>query len=670
MKRFIVIIMMAVAHMCAAIALSADVKADIPSPDGKTVVSVIEREGQVYYQVEHDGKRFVHSSRLGLRTNAFDFSLLEFVTADFERIQGTYSMDRSKASEMSYDVTKAVLTFKNPKDKTIQIEFRVGNNDVAFRYFIPKEGETGSVRILEEMTEFSFPDTPEHDYVKTYLTPQSHALIGWKRTKPSYEEYYGIGKPVTEPSGYGHGYTFPALFQLGGDGWVLVSETGVNGRFCGSRIGEYYATSGQIPMYADNLMGYEGASYKIEYPMPDENNGNGTSEPGIAIPGGTPWRTITLGKDLAPIVETTVAWDHVEPLYETKNDYQFGKSAWSWIVWQDASMNMADQKAYVDMASEMGLPYLLVDALWDQNLGYEGIEELAAYAKSKNVALFLWYSSSGWWNDIVQGPYNVMSNPILRKRDMRWMKEIGVKGIKVDFFGGDKQETMLYYESILSDADDNGLMCIFHGATLPRGWEKLYPNYVGSEAVRASENMVFSQYECDQEAQAACLHPFIRNTVGSMEFGGCFLNERLSRGNNRGTTRRTTDVFQISTLVLYQNAVQMLAIAPNNLTDAPKLCLDFIKEVPTTWDETRYIDGFPGSFVVLARRNGDRWYVAAVNAADAPVEFKVRDVLEKLGVENAHVRLIDGGNEPVESSVKVSKKISVAKNDAAVLIIG
>ena len=279
--------MVAVAHMCTAIALSADVKADIPSPDGKTVVSVIEREGQVYYQVEHDGKRFVHSSRLGLRTNAFDFSLLEFVTSDFERIQGTYSMDRSKASEMSYDVTKAVLTFKNPKDKTIQIEF----------------------------------------------------------------------------------------------------------------------------------------------PMPDENNGNGTSEPGIAIPGGTPWRTITLGKDLAPIVETTVAWDHIEPLYETRNDYQFGKSAWSWIVWQDASMNMPDQKAYVDMASEMGLPYLLVDALWDQNLGYEGIEELAAYAKSKNVDLFLWYSSSGWWNDIVQGPYNVMSNPILRKRDMRWMKEIGVKGI-------------------------------------------------------------------------------------------------------------------------------------------------------------------------------------------------------------------------------------------------
>ena len=664
MKRIFTIIMMAVAHMCAAIALSAEVeKVSIPSPDGATVVNVTASEGTVYYQVEHDGRTFLNSSRLGLRTNAFDFSELEFVTMETEHIAGEYEMNRSKASRMSYDVTGAVLTFRNKDGKSVRIEFRVGNNDVAFRYLIPKEGETGSVRIFEELTEFSFNDTPEHDYVKTYLTPQSHAMIGWKRTKPSYEEYYGVGKPVTEPSGYGHGYTFPCLFQIGGNGWILISETGVDGRFCGSRLGEYYETSG-------NIEGCVGATYKIEYPMPEENNGNGTSEPAIALPGATPWRTITLGETLKPIVETTVTWDVVEPLYEPSRDYDYGKGTWSWIVWQDASICMEDQKKYIDMASEMGFKYNLVDNWWDTYIGREGIEELVSYARERDVELFLWYSSSGWWNDIEQGPVNIMSNPILRKKEMKWMRDLGIKGIKVDFFGGDKQETMAHYEAILSDADDYGLMVIFHGCTIPRGWEKMYPNYVGSEAVRASENLVFSQYECDQEAQAACLHPFIRNTVGVMEFGGCFMNERLHRSNSRGTIRRTTDVFQLATCVLFQNPIQNFALAPNNLEDAPEVCLNFLREVPTTWDETRYIAGLPGEYVVLARRNGDKWYVAAANAVDKPIEMKVKDILAALGLEKASVRLISGGNEPEEILAKPAQKISVPKNDAAVLIIG
>lgn len=663
MKRIFTIIMMAVAHMCAAIAVSAQIHGYVSGPDGITDVYVLTIDGKAYYQVEHQSNPFVSTSRLGMRTNIGDFSELEFVSMEQSPVAGSYKMDRIKASDVTYEATKAICTFKNKDGRTLQVEFRVGRYDVAFRYIIPKEGETGSVRIFEELTEFSFNDTPEHDYLKTYLTPQSHAMIGWKRTKPSYEEYYGIGKPVTAPSEYGHGYTFPCLFQLGGDGWVLVSETGVDGRFCGSRLGEYYETLGNIEECV-------GATYKIEYPMPEENNGNGTVEPAIALPGATPWRTITLGETLKPIVETTVAWDVVEPLYEPSRDYQFGKGTWSWIVWQDESICMEDQKKYIDLASAMGFNYNLVDNWWDTRIGREGIEELVSYARERNVELFLWYSSSGWWNDIEQGPINIMSNPILRKKEMKWMRDLGVKGIKVDFFGGDKQETMAHYEAILSDADEYGLMVIFHGCTLPRGWEKMYPNYVGSEAVRASENLVFSQYECDQEAQAACLHPFIRNAVGVMEFGGCFMNERLHRSNQRGTTRRTTDVFQLATCVLFQNPIQNFALAPNNLEDAPKVCLDFLREVPTTWDETRYIDGLPGEYVVLARRNGDKWYVAAANAVDQTLEVNVKDVLEALDLEKADVRLISGGNDPSETAPKAKHTVKISKNDGAVLIIG
>ena len=251
------------------------------------------------------------------------------------------------------------------------------------------------------------------------------------------------------------------------------------------------------------------------------------------------------------------------------------------------------------------------------------MEQLIRYARSKKVDMFLWYSSSGYWNDIEQGPTNLMDNPIARKREMKWLQSQGVKGIKVDFFGGDKQETMRLYEAILSDADDHGLMVIFHGCTLPRGWERMYPNYVGSEAVLASENMVFNQHFCDEEAFNTCLHPFIRNSVGSMEFGGCFLNKRLNKGNDGGTTRRTTDVFQLATAVLFQNPVQNFALAPNNLTDVSPVCIDFMKEVPTEWDETRFVDGYPGKYVVLARRHGDNWYLAAVNATGEPLKLKL-----------------------------------------------
>ena len=411
---------------------------------------------------------------------------------------------------------------------------------------------------------------------------------------------------MNERSGYGHGYTFPCLFKVGDVGWVLLSETGVDSRYCSSRLSDW-----------DNGV------YRIAFPMPEGNNGNGTVSPAFSLPGSTPWRTVTVGETLKPIVGTTVPWDVVEPRYTTTHDYKPGRGTWSWILWQDGSINYDDQVRYVDLAAAMGYEYVLIDNWWDNNIGRDRMEQFIKYARSKGVEVFLWYSSSGYWNDIEQSPVNRMDNSIARKQEMRWLQSLGVKGIKVDFFGGDKQETLRLYEEILSDADDHGLMVIFHGCTLPRGWERMYPNYVGSEAVLASENLVFSQHFCDNEAFNATLHPFIRNAVGCMEFGGVFLNKRLNRSNDGGTIRRTTDIFQLATAVLFQNPIQNFALAPNNLTDAPQICLDFMKQVPTTWDETRFIDGYPGRYIVLARRHGNTWYIAAVNATAEPLKLKL-----------------------------------------------
>ena len=610
--------------------------------------------GQLRYSLSYDGKTLLAPSLLGLQTNEADYTRLEIVSADTQELRDTYVLDRIKASHIDHPALRAVLHCQTPDGRKLDIEWHLTDHDAAFRYLLPREGETGSVRVLRETSAFRFPEG-----TTGFLTPQSDAMIGWKRSKPSYEEHYTLDAPLDRRSQYGHGYTFPCLFRVGGDGWVLVSETGVDSRYCGSHLSDWDAAEG----------------YTIAFAMAEENNGNGTVHPAFALPGATPWRTLTVGDGLAPIVETTISFDVVQPRYETTRGYRYGKSSWSWIVWQDASMNRADQIAFIDLAAAMQWPYILIDAGWDKEFGRAGMEELVRYARSKGVDVFLWYSSSGWWNDIVQSPTDIMCNPIARKPEMRWLESIGVKGVKVDFFGGDKQETMRLYEAILSDADDHGLMCIFHGATIPRGWERMYPNYVGSEAVLASENLVFGQLHCDLESQNAALHPFLRNSVGSMEFGGVFLNRRLSRENGtpdargrvRGTERRTTDAAELAVAVLYQNPIQNFAITPNTLTDAPAAAIDFLREVPTTWDETRLIDGYPGKYIVLARRCGATWYVGAVNADDGkPLLLDVRQIEARLG---GTARVLYTGSSGLSTGAAPKRPLSIPKDDGAVLII-
>ncbi len=624
----------------------------VTSPDGKLTVTVSD---DARYSVSLDGKDIVLPSALGFRSNRGDFMNAKVTEAESSAIHDSYTLDRIKKGRITYDANVLICTLENEAGDAVKVEFCVSDNDVAFRYVVDNP-RWASIRIFEEATSFVFPES-----TTTFLTPQSDAMIGWQRTKPSYEEFYAIDKPMSEKSQYGHGYTFPCLFKVGSDGWALVSETGVDSRYCGGRLSDWDPKGG----------------YRLEFPMPEENDGNGTVEPAFAVPGATPWRTITVGSTLKPIAESTVTWDVVEPRYVSKHNYKFGKGTWSWILWQDGSINYDDQVKFIDLAAAMDFQYVLVDNFWDRNIGYDRMEELVKYAHSKGVDVFLWYSSSGYWNDISQCPLNKMDSAVERKKEMKWLQDIGVKGIKVDFFGGDKQETMRIYEGVLSDADDYGLMVIFHGCTLPRGWERMYPNYVGSEAVRASENLVFGQHECDIEAQNATLHPFIRNAVGCMEFGGCFLNKFLNKANARRPIRRTTDEFELATAVLFQNPIQNFALAPNNLEDAPAYCLDFLRDVPTTWDDIRYIDGYPGKYAVIARRKGGKWYVSAINADEAPYSLDLKAVAAELG-SPASMTVLHGGlqqQKAVDYKAKAGSKaakanlVEIAQNDGAVIII-
>ena len=575
----------------------------ITSPDGKLVVTVADMDGGPSYSVSYDNVLFLKPSPLGIIANIGDFSsgmsLEKNVSTN--KIDETYELASIKKSKVHYVANEAVFSFTQQGKTIYDVIFRISNNDVAFKYKMYPQGETLSCVVKQEVTGFVFPDG-----TTTFLCPQSKPMGGFARTSPSYETSY-TADDVAGKNGWGEGYTFPCLFRNGDNGWVLVSETGVNGGYCASR-----------------LLGHKGGTYTIGFPQEGEANGNGTVSLGIALPGETPWRTITVGKTLAPIVETTVPFDVVKPLYPAKGEYTYGRGSWSWIIGMDGSTNYKEQLRYIDFSAAMGYQSVLVDALWDKQIGRDKIEELAKYGKDKGVALYLWYNSNGYWNDAPQTPRGIMDNAIARRKEMKWMQSIGIRGIKVDFFGGDKQMTMQLYEDILSDANEYGLLVIFHGCTLPRGWERMYPNFASSEAVLASENLHFSQGSCDNEAFNATLHPFIRNTVGSMDFGGSALNKYYNADNApRGSRRVTSDVYALATAVLFQSPVQHFALAPNNLTDAPAWAIDFMKEVPTTWDEVRFIDGYPGKYVILARRHGDKWYIAGVNAQKETLQLKV-----------------------------------------------
>ena len=575
----------------------------ITSPDGKLVVTVADMDGRPSYSVSYDNVLFLKPSPLGIIANIGDFSsgmsLEKNVSTN--KIDETYELASIKKSKVHYVANEAVFSFTQQGKTIYDVIFRISNNDVAFKYKMYPQGETLNCVIRKEATGFAFPDG-----TTTFLCPQSKPMGGFARTSPSYETSY-TADDVAGKNGWGEGYTFPCLFRNGDNGWVLVSETGVNGGYCASR-----------------LLGHKEGVYTIGFPQEGEANGNGTVSPGIALPGETPWRTITVGKTLAPIVETTVPFDVVKLLYQAKGEYTYGRGSWSWIIGMDGSTNYKEQLRYIDFSAAMGYQSVLVDALWDKQIGRDKIEELAKYGKNKGVALYLWYNSNGYWNDAPQTPRSIMDNAIARRKEMKWMQSIGIRGIKVDFFGGDKQMTMQLYEDILSDANEYGLLVIFHGCTLPRGWERMYPNFASSEAVLASENLHFSQGSCDNEAFNATLHPFIRNTVGSMDFGGSALNKYYNADNApRGSRRVTSDVYALATAVLFQSPVQHFALAPNNLTDAPSWAIDFMKEVPTTWDEVRFIDGYPGKYVILARRHGDKWYIAGVNAQKETLQLKV-----------------------------------------------
>lgn len=570
----------------------------IASPDRKLQVSVWNnREGTIRYHVKYLNKEVISSSALGLTLKDAEFANgLSFISTSAPRlVKDNYEMVFAKKSKITYLANQRVLNYINANKQRIAITFQVANDAVGFKYSLA--GTSSDVKqVVQENTTFNFPSG-----TKTWLQPMQGAKTGWEATNPAYEEHYKADVGINEVGENKTGWVYPALFKSN-DSWVLITEAGLDSNYCATRL----------------LSSTKPGEFAVGFPDPREIMPGRGLLPQAKLPFSSPWRIITIGS-LKTIIESTAGTDLAKP--SQIKDISFvkpGKSSWSWINSKDNFIVYDEQKKYIDFAADMNWQYCLIDVNWDTKIGYAKMQELADYAKTKGVGLLLWYNSAGDWNSVKYTPKNLLLSHEGRVKEFTRIKQMGIKGIKVDFFAGDGQSVIKYYIDILRDAATHGLMVNFHGATLPRGWARTYPNLLTAEAVRGFENVTFQQKEADLQAEICTILPFTRNAFDPMDYTPMNLYKVSS-----SSKRKTSNGFELALSVLFLSGIQHYAESPTGMSHVDAEVKDVLRELPARWDEVRFLEGYPGKYVVLARRSGKRWFVAGINSQSTGQKISV-----------------------------------------------
>lgn len=569
--------------------------ASVSSPDGRLTVDFrVTDSGEPFYLVKRDNQIVIGQSRLGLVRDDADFTrgLSLLGETGPEAISDHYEVLTAKRRHNTYRSNRKEFHLATEGGHRMDVIFQVSDDGVAFRYRFPET--TDAVRtVSDEVSSFHF--TPG---TLAWLQPMSVAKEGWMRTFPSYEEYYEMGIPAGTPSTFGAGWVFPALFRSG-DTWLLVSESGLDRSYCGARL-RHESPEGE---------------YMIGFPDPRETMRFRAANPSSTLPWQTPWRLVAIGS-LKTVAESMLGVD-LAPAASAPAGPEIapGRASWSWALLKDPATVFDVQKEFIDYAAEMGWAYCLVDALWDVQIGDKRIAELAEYALTKNVGLLLWYNSNGDWNDAPQTPKDRLLTPESRAKEFAWLKSIGVKGLKVDFFGGDGQPVIEYYLDLIEDAARHGLSMNFHGATIPRGWQRTYPNMMTMESVRGFEFITFEQANADRAPAHAAMLPFTRNVFDPMDFTPVALH------SIPGIERRTSAAFELALAVLFTSGIQHYAEIPAGMARMPDYVREFMRAVPDAWDDVRFLDGFPGEFAVIARLGDGRWHVAGINGSAGPMDL-------------------------------------------------
>ncbi|MFZ6767136.1 glycoside hydrolase family 97 catalytic domain-containing protein [Undibacterium sp. Di26W] len=573
----------------------------LSSPDQHLQLKVeLSAQQQLVYSVTRDKQTVILPSALGLQLDAADFtqqlklkqaSPVKLVTDSYEMLVGKRRINHYAANEQ-------VLTLENAHHQKMDVVFRVSNDGVAFRYIV-SDPTVKFKKFIKETTAFAFDDK-----ARAWLQPIAVAQTGWSNTNPSYEEHYLMNIPVGTTSPSRAGWVFPALFNSG-DNWVVLTEADMDGSWHASRL--QAASAGGV--------------YKLGTPMAAEVFTDGKTAGALLAESSnslrSPWRIIGIGS-LPGVMNSSLGSDLAAPAIKIDAGIvKPGHASWSWALLKDDFTTFEVQKKFIDYAADMHWEYTLIDADWDKKIGYEKLRQLVEYGAVKNVGVLVWYNSSGAWNTTKYSPKGQLLTAAQRKQEFARLRDIGVKGVKVDFFAGDGQSMIAYYIAILKDAADAGLLVNFHGATLPRGWARTYPNLMSMEAVRGLEFTTFDQKDQDAVATHAAMLPFARNLFDPMDFTPMVFADIPK------IERKTRNGFELAESVLFLSGIQHFAEIPEGMATVPAYVKSFLQTLPVSWDDSRFVDGYPGQFVVIARRAGKAWYVAGINATGSDKQLNL-----------------------------------------------
>lgn len=604
----------------------------VKSPDNKITVTLnFDKTNNLVYSISRKTDNGINSviepSILGIiREDAVFTSNLSFIEMEYQHNKkATYTLTSGKQLVISDKYNFLILKFKTEIGNRINIEVKIFNDGAALRYNFP-EKTVKKFRILNELTSFNLPKSEiwGHAYDKP---------TNWG---PAYETFFENLQSV-DPAlpNKSNEWAFPLLFKTNGE-WTLITEAGLDGRYPASHI---------------NVIAIN--SFQIQFPSEKEAHGYYENTAYSELPWSTPWRVIITSKDLSTVVESNIVTSVSKPNTINSVDWiKPGGASWSWWSDNDSPTDYKRLLPFIDLAANMSWEYALIDANWN-SMENGTIVELVNFATSRNVSLLLWYNSGGKHNTVSEEPREILNDKQKRRAEFKRIQKLGIKGIKVDFFNSDKQQIIKEYIDILEDAADFNLLVNFHGCTLPRGWRRTYPNLMSMEAIRGGECYIFDKEYPMRAPEHLTIAPFTRGVVGPTDYTpGGFSDNHYPH--------LTTYGFEMALPIILESGITHFTDKPSAYNELPSFVQTFLKNIPVVWEQTILLDGYPGEFVVMARKYKQKWYIAGINGQNTRVDKEIN--LSRLNINKDILLILDGSDD----KNLIEKKVSTNNNKLSI----